>query len=95
MVISGDAGVRSRRYSLEGDPACSIHANDISGDHPLRQNLEPISSRCDVTADDAVDVYMRARLGGADAMYDFVDADGFGTGQPHVGTAEHGHLRIT
>ena len=74
-------GVRSLRYSLEGDPTCSIHANELMrGDHPLRQNLEPISDRCDVTADDAVDVYMRARLGGAEAMYDFVDADGFGTG---------------
>ena len=82
-------GVRSLRYSLEGDPACSIHANELmsGGTNPLRQNLEPISDRCDVTADDAVDVYMKARLGGADAMYDFVDADGFGTGQPHVAEA--------
>jgi tRNA (guanine26-N2/guanine27-N2)-dimethyltransferase len=41
--------------------------------------------RCRVTDEDAVDLYMRARLEGT--RYDLVDADGFGTGQPHIAEA--------
>ncbi|EOD14034.1 hypothetical protein EMIHUDRAFT_464575 [Emiliania huxleyi CCMP1516] len=85
-AMSG-SGVRALRYSHEAN-ASFVHANErMFGEHPLRANLEPLLSagRARVTADDAVDVYMRSRLDGS--LYDLVDADAFGTGQPHAAEA--------
>lgn len=86
-AMSG-SGVRTLRYAQEVDGAPFIHANELMrGEHPLRANLAALEAdgRCRVTSEDAIDVYMRARLSGE--RYDFVDADAFGTGQPHAAEA--------
>lgn len=86
-AMSG-SGVRALRYTREAGGACHVHANErMFGEHPLRANLASLvqAGECRVTDEDAVDLYLRARLDGA--RYDLVDADGFGTGQPHLSEA--------
>lgn len=81
-------GVRSLRYASEVAGSPFVHANErMYGEHPLRQNLAALvdEGRCKVTDEDAIDLYMRARLEGK--RFDLVDADGFGTGQPHIAEA--------
>ena len=86
-AMSG-SGVRALRYARETGGPCFIHANErMFGDHPLRENLQPIveSQLCRVTDEDAIDLYLRARISGE--RFDMVDADAFGTGQPHLSEA--------
>lgn len=86
-AMSG-SGVRALRYARETGGPCTIHANErMFGDHPLRDNLQPIVEQqlCHVTEEDAVNLYLRARIDGA--RFDMVDADAFGTGQPHLSEA--------
>ena len=85
-AMSG-SGVRALRYAREAGP-CFVHANErMFGDHPLHANLQPLvdEQRCRVTDSDAVDLYLKARLDGE--RFDMVDADAFGTGQPHLSEA--------
>jgi len=85
------SGVRSLRYASEVDGIGVIHSNELmEGAHPLQANLAPLladGSGVDfrLTAEDAVDLYLRARLSGE--RYDLVDCDAFGTGQPHTAEA--------
>ena len=84
-AMSG-TGVRALRYAHEA--GASVHANDLlRGDHPLCANLAALEAagRCRVTAESAVDLYLRARL--ENDRYDLVDCDAFGTGQPHAAEA--------
>ena len=88
-AMSG-SGVRSLRYAeeVEGHHRPFIHSNELMmGDHPLSQNLAALvaSGQCQVTSQDAVDLYLKARL--EKSRYDFVDCDAFGTGQPHTAEA--------
>ena len=82
-AMSG-TGVRSLRYWREAN-ATHIHANELMfGEHPLRANLAPLveAGRGVVTCTDAVELYMRAKID--ERRYSFIDADAFGTGQPHT-----------
>jgi tRNA (guanine26-N2/guanine27-N2)-dimethyltransferase len=82
------SGVRSLRYATEVSNVGLVHANELmKGDHPLSANLAPLISKgvVQLTAEDAIDMYFRARLSGE--RYDFVDCDAFGTGQPHTAEA--------
>lgn len=82
------SGVRSLRYATEVSNVGLVHANELmKGDHPLSANLAPLISKgiVQLTAEDAIDMYFRARLSGD--RYDFVDCDAFGTGQPHTAEA--------
>ena len=86
-AMSG-TGVRSLRYSHETGGPVKVHSNELQfGDHPLSANLAPLvaSGQCVVSNEDAVNLYMRAKLDGA--RYDLVDCDAFGTGQPHTAEA--------
>ena len=86
-AMSG-SGVRSLRYSREGGGTTLVHSNELMfGDHPLRDNLASLVAKgqCNVTNDDAVNLYMRARISGE--RYDLVDCDAFGTGMPHTADA--------
>lgn len=86
-AMSG-TGVRSLRYALESGGATHVHSNELQfGDHPLEDNLHDIvaSGACRVSHEDAVNLYLRARLDGE--RYDLVDCDAFGTGQPHTAEA--------
>lgn len=86
-AMSG-TGVRSLRYSHETGGPVKVHSNELQfGDHPLSANLAPLvaSGQCVVSNEDAVNLYMRARLDGE--RYDLVDCDAFGTGQPHTAEA--------
>lgn len=86
-AMSG-TGVRSLRYALETGGDTYVHSNELQfGNHPLRENLKDIvaSGVCEVTNDDAVNLYLRAKLDSN--RYDFVDCDAFGTGQPHTAEA--------
>jgi tRNA (guanine26-N2/guanine27-N2)-dimethyltransferase len=90
-AMSG-SGVRTLRYSYEVPNVAHVHANDLMpayGDHPLQRNLQALidQSRACVSKRNAVDLYMEARLGGQAALFDFVDCDAFGTGQPHTAEA--------
>lgn len=85
-AMSG-SGVRTLRYSFEAN-ASFVHANELMfGEHPLRSNLAPLTAagRAHVTSEDAINLYMRARLEGN--LFDLVDCDAFGTGQPHTAEA--------
>ena len=81
------SGVRTLRYSLQAN-ASFVHANErMFGDHPLHANVAELvaAGRARVTNEDAVDLYLRARL--TRELYDLVDCDAFGTGQPHTAEA--------
>ena len=86
-AMSG-SGVRSLRYARECNHTCVVHSNErMFGQHPLHANLQPIVDEklCTVTEEDAVDLYLRARIDGN--RFDLVDCDAFGTGQPHLSEA--------
>lgn len=86
------SGVRALRYFYEVPNVTHVHANDLMlayGDHPLQRNLQPLidQSRARMSKRNAVELYMEARLGGPSALFDLVDCDAFGTGQPHTAEA--------
>ena len=86
-AMSG-TGVRSLRYCLEAGGPTHVVSNELQfGDHPLASNLAPLveSGSCAVSNDDAVNLYMRAKLSGE--RFDLVDCDAFGTGMPHTAEA--------
>lgn len=97
-AMSG-SGVRALRYAQEVPGVGHVHANDLMlayGDHPLGRNLQQLAASdaaqegvvsVSVSARSAVDLYFEARLGGASDLYDLVDVDAFGTGQPHTAEA--------
>lgn len=85
-AMSG-TGVRALRYAAEAN-ASFVHANDrMHGEHPLPSNLSPLveSGVARVSGGDAVDLYLSAKLEGS--RFDLIDADAFGTGQPHASEA--------